>query len=742
MKNSKHTIKRTVLATAMAATLGATALPEPASAGQWVFSYTGWFTMLNPGATDALVNGDSTAGPMYGRRTSIQGTLTFEDTDNTGSITIDGFSFFGSGLAEATSITFTDTDGVGGAGTRLLGNMGFNWAGNNGIPVSLEWDAAGLINAIGQTPSVGDTLGINASGSTFNCGTEITCGTPATETYLFNFGKQSYTLPIGAAPLVTTTFNTTDIGAITLGVNPSGTLPLTDDGIGGSPMKAGPFPNFNANFDFVSMTLTNSPLVAANITAPADISITVAETPPPSGRTQSVDLGAPTNVSPTGTAEYCLTGRADCDANNTWLANNGTNTTTIPVARTVNSLNVDWRADNGNALDAQVVTVTVNDQTPPTINTMPADVTVSVQSISDNVCFSNDTIGHLTASDVWDASPTVEYSLDGFTFFPSNNGTGGMDCSSDFPSGTSFGPNANTVIWRAKDATISGNPVTYNQTVTLNLPTGIVGKDCTVNLNYPGFRTTTGTFIMRDPTGAQVGTTDNGVTGIIDTTLICTDPVCADIGATLKQGQPFQSLDWFAKPVTLYGSGTWTFETCLGTPGGDEPDNCATLSQQPNPLSMTVKDAASNGGIQQLGAHMLFEWGSTKGIDVVVVWDVNCGTKQLTTTDPDGDGIIGSKMVDGPFRNFNASFDLSGTGFNTNGEAAPLIADGGYQVSLSAYKNPVQNSSPLPLGATQLQPSDFPTQDDAVSGSCVGGCYQFERRTTMVPTSTRRSHYH
>jgi len=94
----------------------------------------------------------------------------------------------------------------------------------------------------------------------FVCDTNITCATPASDDFLFG-AKASYMLPIGPSPVATTTFNTTDLGVITVGVNPSGTLPLTDDGIGGSPMKAGPFPGFNANFDFDNMTLISDGII-------------------------------------------------------------------------------------------------------------------------------------------------------------------------------------------------------------------------------------------------------------------------------------------------------------------------------------------------------------------------------------------------------------------------------------------------------------------------------------------------
>ena len=230
-------LKKTVLTTAMTAVIGMSA--TTASADTIVVSYAGWFTMLNPGGTDALVNGDYGSNSMYGRRTGVSGTMSFDTTTGAGSGTMVPFSFFGSGFASATSITFQAIgDGAGGGGPLVLGNMGFNWGGTNGIPVSIVLDASGFFGAVGAG-------GLNVSD-------HITGGvTGATEDFVFAFGKQAYTLPMGAVPIATTTFNTTNIGAVTIGTNPSGTLPLTDDGIGGSPMKAGPFPNFNANFDIV-----------------------------------------------------------------------------------------------------------------------------------------------------------------------------------------------------------------------------------------------------------------------------------------------------------------------------------------------------------------------------------------------------------------------------------------------------------------------------------------------------------
>jgi hypothetical protein len=232
-------IKKTALCAAITTALGVSSANVSADIINATFS--GWFTMLQPSGTTALINGDASTQGFYGRRTAVNGTMTFDTLAGTGGANFDPFSFFGSGLAAATAISFQAVgDGLGGGGPLVLGNMGFNWNGNNGIPVSIVMDASGFFGAV-------------AGGLTTS---QVIAGTgalAATDNFLFNFGKFSYTLPLGAIPMATTTFNTTDIGVVALGTNPSGTLPFTDDGIGGSPMAVGPFPGFNANFDITSI---------------------------------------------------------------------------------------------------------------------------------------------------------------------------------------------------------------------------------------------------------------------------------------------------------------------------------------------------------------------------------------------------------------------------------------------------------------------------------------------------------
>ncbi|MHB1241078.1 MAG: VPLPA-CTERM sorting domain-containing protein [Gammaproteobacteria bacterium] len=247
-------MKTTLVAAAVAAALGTSAA---ASAQVIDMTWSGAFTMLN--ATGGpLANTDKTSvAPWYGWRTAVTGTMSFNTTTGAGTGTVTPFSFFGGGAASATKITMQAIgNGSGGAGPLVLGNMGFNWNGTSGIPVSIVLDASGLFGAVGAGVHTGQVItGVGAL--------------PASNATVFGTGMSTYTLPLGPTPVATTTWNTTNIGTVGLGTNPSGTLPLIADTIGGSPMQAGPFPNFNANFDISSLTVTSAGTAPVPIPAAA-----------------------------------------------------------------------------------------------------------------------------------------------------------------------------------------------------------------------------------------------------------------------------------------------------------------------------------------------------------------------------------------------------------------------------------------------------------------------------------------
>ena len=268
----KNTVKKTALCLAVAAALGTSAV---ASASTVNFSWNGLFTMLtNTGAP--MSNTNYSTNSWSGYRTDISGTMSFNTTTGTGSGTVTPFQFFnGTSPAVAQSVNFQAIgNGAGGPGTLVLGNMLFNWSGNNGIPVSIVLDAAGLFDAGGATGTytVGQVINQTSAGDVL----------PASN--YMRSGKEQ----IGVVPVATTTWNTSLVGAACtgnngascMGRNPSGGTPLiadtvvptgyspTQTGVGGNPMIAGPFVGDNANFDITSMTVTS---VVSAVPVPAAV---------------------------------------------------------------------------------------------------------------------------------------------------------------------------------------------------------------------------------------------------------------------------------------------------------------------------------------------------------------------------------------------------------------------------------------------------------------------------------------
>ena len=137
------------------------------------------------------------------------------------------------------------------------------------------------------------------------------------------------------------------------------------------------------------------------------------------------------------------------------------------------------------------------------------------------------------------------------------------------------------------------------------------------------------TFTMFDPTGATVGV-DTTVTGSIG-------------GGTwsVASTTTFFGLNWTAHSGVTFGPGTYSFPTVEGG---------------------TYTGIVVGAG--QIGGSILFDWGATKNIDVINVWDVCSGCGGYTSTDGIGgnpanpDGIRGYGMLDGAFPNFNANFDF------------------------------------------------------------------------------------
>lgn len=237
-------LKKTAVITALGLALGggvATAQAVIVDA-----SWSGVFTMLDPQG-GAIQNTslphyyDPTWG--YGFRTQISGTLSFDTSTGSGTASTTPFHFYYDPFQFHDIALQAIGDGAGGAGTLIAARMLFDWNGNYNVPVDLVFDGAGFLGAL--------TSGVSTSTTISGVG-----ATPASD------GIKSGKYPIGPAPLVTTSFDTdfySDPNCVLTNSCITG-----DDGIGGSPMVSGPFPDLNINIDVLSMHVTQAvPLPAA-----------------------------------------------------------------------------------------------------------------------------------------------------------------------------------------------------------------------------------------------------------------------------------------------------------------------------------------------------------------------------------------------------------------------------------------------------------------------------------------------
>jgi len=169
----------------------------------------------------------------------------------------------------------------------------------------------------------------------------------------------------------------------------------------------------------------------------------------------------------------------------------------------------------------------------------------------------------------------------------------------------------------------------------------------------------TSTFDMYDITGALVNQ-DATVTGSFD----------YDAGTwAVASDELFFGATWTAYGGALYGEGTHIVSTDDSGVGGEAgPD-----------MTFTVGEGQTGGVIK-------FAWGTSFGIDVIQLWDnatgdsldvlatqptIECALPfpgapaevcSVTSVDTETslDGILGQKMVDGPFIGFSANFDIDG----------------------------------------------------------------------------------
>ena len=228
-------------------------------------------------------------------------------------------------------------------------------------------------------------------------------------------------------------------------------------------------------------------------------------------------------------------------------------------------------------------------------------------------------------------------------------------------------------------------------------------------------------FTMFDPGGGLVGGATD-VSGIFDDTKICNTESCTDFSMTLSSNQPFFGLPWTAHDIRVFSEGTYTFDSgCTAAEIQAGITNCAAPGAT---ITLVV-------GPGQLGAQILFDYGTSTDIDVVLLWDLDdsfgapiydgcnsppdppgaCDPAQtptkawnLVSRDGDNDGIRGFAMVDGPFIGFEANFNLDMTPpyapANTppvaNNDNAGAVVNTPRIINVAANDSDAEDGSPPP----------------------------------------------
>jgi len=268
-------------------------------------------------------------------------------------------------------------------------------------------------------------------------------------------------------------------------------------------------------------------------------------------------------------------------------------------------------------------------------------------------------------------------------------------------------------------------------TLTYTPATGLMGSDTFVFTATDGnggdgvatakvqVGTVYGNFTMLDAAGKVFGGTNDVVFTWDGVSMHSAETEVYDAAKDMtiksESAWPFFGAPWFAHHVRVFGPGTYTFETdnTLCESKVSSPDTTtkgATKTTHPAADDIDVTGCMGTGtattmsmtvGTGQIGVHMLFDYNGSFDIDVVNVYDINAPWNDptgqgdqlndlwdgpagvapsvtinwgLVSTDVNGDGKIGSPMVDGPFVGFYANFnDNPGAGNTTDTDADGVI---------------------------------------------------------------------
>jgi hypothetical protein len=139
-------------------TVAGVSLPDVASASIITFDFTGRLTVTDP--TGNIVPNPSVTSPTdpTGLQTPIAASLTYDSSIGISSstLTVTVGDWWGSPaiVHDITTLSM--------AGTQINSQLLGDWNGNYNMPALLQWDATGLINAIGYGLQVGDKLSGNS----------------------------------------------------------------------------------------------------------------------------------------------------------------------------------------------------------------------------------------------------------------------------------------------------------------------------------------------------------------------------------------------------------------------------------------------------------------------------------------------------------------------------------------------------------------------------------------------------
>ena len=203
-----------------------------------------------------------------------------------------------------------------------------------------------------------------------------------------------------------------------------------------------------------------------------------------------------------------------------------------------------------------------------------------------------------------------------------------------------------------------------------------------------------GNFTMLDAGGTTFGGT-NDVAATWDGSLN-TDESDTNFNMTLgsESDFPFFGFPWFAHDIRVFGPGSYSFDSSCSVQqiqsgnSGDCGNGCDANPDNAGCLKLDIP-------ADMIGAHMLFDWNVTEDIDVVLLWEMDAAfvnpdasgslylgpagptpptdcAYQLVSRDADGDTVPGAKMIDGPFIDFRANFNLNFTSGCTDTDPVDL----------------------------------------------------------------------